>query len=255
MKTSNGFFAALFVLVCLCSAGRATSVSLDALSNTSNTGYVSWNTQGKPETEDVYISQFQMTYKPTVGSASALFTYCVDLNHSEQWSTAYNVTPVSLTSAFGQTNGSEIGYLYRTYGAVNLAGQATQDEALQLALWDLTVRSSRTPTSFSVSVTPGTYTSGDSLFAVSGISSDVAALTNTYLQDAKGKSGGNVYLLQSGPASDSSVQQSVLAINPNPADDLAPAPEPTAFILCATLLGAWGLFGSGKSRLAALGAV
>jgi hypothetical protein len=149
MKTFNGFFAALFVLVCLCSAGRATSVSLDALSNTSNTGYVSWiNTQGKPETEDVYISQFQMTYKPTVGSTSALFTYCVDLNHTEQWSTDYNVTPVSLTSAFGQVNGSEIGYLYAKYGASNLAGMTTTDEALQLAIWDLSV-TSHTPTFFS----------------------------------------------------------------------------------------------------------
>jgi hypothetical protein len=241
MKTSNVSFAALLVLVCFYSAAHSTTVSLDSLSNLSNTGHVSWiNSQNKPQTEYVYISQFQMTYKPTTGGASTLFTYCVDLNDTEQWNTPYTVTPVSLTSAFGQVNGNEIGYLYRTYGTQNLAGHTTDDAALQLALWDLSV-DSRTPTSFSYDGANGSYTSGDSLFAVSGISSAVAQQTNYYLQDAKGKLGGDVYLLQSGPASEPNLQQSVLA----------QAPEPTAFILGAALLGVLGLLQLAKSRLPA----
>ena len=243
MKTSIGSFAALLVLACLDSAAHATSVSLNALSNSSNTGYVSWiNSQGKSETEDVYISQFQMTYRPTTGGASTLFTYCVDLDHSEQWSKPYAVTPVSLTSAFGQVNGNEIGYLYRTYGAQNLAGHATDDAALQLALWDLSV-DSRTPTSFSYDAVAGAYKSGDSLFEVRGISDAVAQQTNYYLKNAMGKLAGDVYLLQSGSENDPNLQQSVLA--------LAPAPEPTAFILGAVLLGTLGLLELAKGRLTA----
>jgi hypothetical protein len=252
MRTSTGFCAALPVLVCLCSTGHASTIALNALSNTSNTGYVSWiNAQQQAETENVYISQFQMDYTPNgANSSTILYTYCVDLNHSEKLTappTSYTVTPTSLTSAFGQTNGNEIGYLYDKYGTTNLAGKATQDAALQLALWDLSV-SSRTPTSFSYNTAAGKYTSGDSLFGVSGISSDVATLTSQYLTEAHNQSPGNVVLLQSGPASDTSLQQSVLIDQ----DGLAAAPEPTAYILFATLLGALWIIRMARSGLSLL---
>jgi hypothetical protein len=235
------YLTALLALLVCCSLSQAgplpPTVSLNALSN-QTTAFISFNNGTQSgSNEDVYVSQFQMTYTPAQGApSSTLYTYCVDLPHDEQWNTPYAVTPTSLATVFGATNGDRIGYLYHKYGSTNLAGKAVDDAALQLALWDLSL-TNHTPTSFGL--TGNVYSSGDpSIFAVSGISSDIANQTNFYLNDAAqnatSSSSDFVYVGFTGPESNGSLQQSIL---------IDPTPEPSALVAAAISGVAFGLYG------------
>jgi len=184
-----------------------------------------------------------MTYIPKQGApSSTLYTYCVDLPHDEQWNTPYTLTPTSLATVFGPTNGDRIGYLYHKYGSTNLAGNAVADAALQLALWDLSL-TNHTPTSFGATTPGGSSYSSDpsgqpSVFTVSGISSAIANQTDAYLRDAAANANSSasafVYVGFTGPESDGSFQQSIL---------IDPTPEPSTLVAAAISGVAFGLYG------------
>jgi hypothetical protein len=237
----------LAVLACASSL-RADSLTLNSLSNTSVTAKVQYNNgAGLSGSMTPYVSQFHMTYTPTGGSPHALLTYCVDLFHRNQIGVPYTVTPVSsLSSVFGTLNGNEMAYLYSTYGTQNQTGNAINDAALQLALWDLSL-ANHNPTTFTQK-SPGVYWSGDNAFIVSNISgtssqvSQIVSLTNSYLQAAQAKTAGNVSLLQSGPSSNPNLQQSVLI--PGSMQGPTPLPVPATLVLAlvgTAVLGFYGL--------------
>ena len=106
------YVGSLLALLACCTCGQANSVSLNQLSNSDlsyNTAHITYNNgQQSGSNEWVYISQFQMTLTNSNGGTSTLYTYCLDLPHNEQWNIPYTVTPVSLASVFGTTNGNEI---------------------------------------------------------------------------------------------------------------------------------------------------
>ena len=101
--------------------------------NTDTSEYITYN-DGAGDTEALRetVAQFTATFTPSGGSAISFYTYCTDLFHDFYLNTAYSVY-VSGNENTAFANGSQIAYIYQTYGAQNLSGKTNQASAVQLA--------------------------------------------------------------------------------------------------------------------------
>jgi len=107
--------------------------------------------------EDVYLSQFNITYSNGTDSSS-FNTFCIDLFHTVTAGQTYAVTHQSdLDTAF--VNGSRMAYIFENYGTGDLSSDPDQAAAVGLALWDLALNN-HDPTTF-VEDSDGSYSSGD----------------------------------------------------------------------------------------------
>jgi hypothetical protein len=248
---------ALLATACVCPGKiEADTIGLINLSNTGNQGVISVNL-GPNETlspVDVYISQFQMNDSALGGSSSTvnLYTYCVDLFDDENWTnppSTYTTTRTPITTPF--TYGGEMGWLYTTFGGnQSLSGTANAalDEALQIALWDLSLNVTNNPAYMAYNST-GIY-----FYSSSSSTSPYFSVTN--LLNASGAStatiGEEVYDLLNAAQDQSNLSVAVLMNNGGPGDPqqnvLITLPEPSSIVLLGTGLFA-GLLWCGRKRL------
>jgi hypothetical protein len=103
--------------------------------------------------EDVYLTQFGVTYSTSVYNA-----FCLDLFHTVTLGQTYALSVGNdLDTAF--TNGARMAYIINNYGLQDLSANPDQAAAVQIALWDLSLNN-HNPTMFEADG-DGTYSSGD----------------------------------------------------------------------------------------------
>jgi hypothetical protein len=171
------------------SISSAAMITLNSLNN-NVTATVSANDGAGDSisSDDVYVSQFNMTYTSDSDMQSTFNTFCLDLFHSAAVGQEYDVTlRTDLATAF--TNGSRIAQIFQDYGTQDLTSDPDQAAAVQIAIWDLSLNN-HDPISFEMD-SDGTYSSGDeSVFSVSLNSNPdtatIAGLVNSYLAGSVG---------------------------------------------------------------------
>jgi len=217
---------ALMSLALIMSVGpaHADSATVNAFNNSGTTATVIFNDGGGQHTENVLLSQLNVTYSS--GSGTVTFnTFTFDLFHGVSQLQTYAVTPrTDLAIAF--TNGSRIAYVFRTYGLSDLTNVPDQAAAVQLAVWDLSLNN-HTPTFFALD--GGSYDSGDpTVFSVSfgnnPAASQIAALTSQFLTEAGGAAMTGAWLDAAGGGANLLLP--------------VPVPEPSSGVMTILALGA-----------------
>jgi len=93
------------------------------------------NDQGQMETDETYLTQFDVTVTDATGQQEELNTFCVDLNHNVTG--AGQTYPVFISNSESLNDNfaaaSEMAYIYQTFGQQALGNDAAA--ATQLALW------------------------------------------------------------------------------------------------------------------------
>ena len=161
------------------------------------------------------------------GAPSTFLTFSIDLSHAASVGQTYPVNiRGDLATAF--TNGSRLAYVFQTFGLQNLANDADQAAAVQIALWDLSLNN-HNPTNFQLDA-DGSYSSGDpNVFKVSLAgnpeAAQIAGLVNQYLGASIGSTAQGQWL-------DASVSGAAPNHGPSLLDPGQPVPAPTSMILC-----------------------
>jgi hypothetical protein len=227
-------------IVCLILAGgassiRAGSVTVTTFNNDNTTpAVIGFNDgSGHSGTLNTPLTQLNVTYS-SPGGLVTFNTFSNDLFHTVSAGQMYAVNARGDLATVFQ-NGSRMAYVYQTYGLQDLTNNPGQGAAVQLAEWDLSLNN-HNPTSF-VMDTDGTYSSGDeNVFNVSfgsnPAASQIAALTNQYLQASVGATTQGGWLDASAAGAQMNRGQSLLLSVPEPSSLLLSA-------MAAGLLGAW----------------
>jgi len=162
--------------------GGSGTVTLNGLVN-GTTLLVSANDgQGDSISNDnVYASQFNLTYTAAAGGATNFVGFCVDVFHTVTVGQTYAVNArADLSTAF--TNGAAMAYLEQTEGMQSYAGNDDGAAALQIALWDESL-DNHTPTEF-VQDSDGSVTAFDGVGNVTSVTdADGNKTTYTYDKD------------------------------------------------------------------------
>ncbi|OAI50465.1 hypothetical protein AYO44_05560 [Planctomycetaceae bacterium SCGC AG-212-F19] len=165
----------------------AALVTLNALNN-NTTAIIHFDDQsGNSATENVYVSQFNVTLAGLSTTPRTFNTFCIDLPHLVFIGQTYAVfVRNDVDTAF--VNGSRMAYIFENFGLGDLSNNPDQAAAVQLALWDLSLNN-HNPTFFQQD--GSVYDSGDSnVFSVDlGTNPDgayIAQLTDQYLHDSLG---------------------------------------------------------------------
>jgi hypothetical protein len=216
------------------SPALADTITINALNN-STPATVTFNDGGGPSTTiSTLLSQFNITFSG-LGGPLTFNTFSIDLSHTVVSGQTYTVSPRSdLATAF--VNGARMAFIFTQFGQQNLTGNSIQAAAVQLSLWDLSLNN-HTPTSFAMDP-DGSYSSGDEnvfevLLGANPNASQIAALTNQYLQSSIGAVTQGAWLDASPAGTDPNRGQSLLQ----------PVPEPASAILILT-----GLFAAAERR-------
>jgi hypothetical protein len=215
------------------SLGRADSITVNAFNN-STPATVTFNDGSGQSTINTLLTQFNVTYSAGFGTPITFNTFSIDLTHTAGVGQTYLVNPrADLATAF--TNGSRMAYIFQTYGLQDLTSNPDQAAAVQLAVWDLLLP--HNPTSFGLDA-DGTYSSGDpNVFSVNLGSnpdaSQIAALTNQYLQASIGATTSGAWLDAAPAGNDPNRGVSVLQ----------PVPEPSSLVLGIVAVGCLGAGG------------
>jgi len=171
------------------------------------------------------LTQFNVTFTGT-GGPSTFDTFSIDLSHTVSSGQTYAVNPRSdLATSF--VNGARMAFIFTQFGQQNLTANSIQAAAVQLSLWDLSLNN-HVPTFFAMDA-DGSYSSGDEnvfevLLGANPNASQIAALTNQYLQSSMGAVTQGAWLDASPAGSDPNRGQSMLQ----------PVPEPASAILIVT---------------------
>jgi hypothetical protein len=168
------------------SPALADTITINALNN-STTATVSFNDGSGPSSISTLLSQFNVTLSGAGGPVT-FNTFSIDLSHTVVSGQTYTVSPRGdLASAF--VNGARMAFIFTQFGQQNLTGDPVQAAAVQISLWDLSLNN-HAPTTFTLDA-DGSYSSGDEnvfavLFGANPNASQIAALTNQYLQSSIG---------------------------------------------------------------------
>jgi hypothetical protein len=221
-------------LVCLAlvvgaSLGRAGTITLNSFNNNTQATVAFNDGAGHSGSDSTLLTQFNVTFTSSGGTAVTFNTFCIDLFHTVSAGQTYAVNPRSdLATAF--TNGSQIAYIFQAFGQQDLTSSSDQAAAVQIAIWDLSLNN-HNPTSFALDK-DGTYSSGDeNVFGVSLGSnpdaSQIAALTDEYLKASIGATTKGAWLDASAAGNDPNRGVSVLQ----------PVPEPSSLVLGMLAVG------------------
>jgi hypothetical protein len=227
---------ACLALAVTVSLGRADSITLNAF-NDNTPATITFNDGSGQNTIQTLLTQYNVTYTAGPATPITFNTFCIDLTHFVSVGQTYPVDPRGdLASAF--TNGSRMAHVFQTYGLADLTSNPDQAAAVQIALWDLLLP--HNPTFFGPDA-DGTYSGGDpSVFQVdlgsNPEASQIATLTNQYLQASIGAGTTGAWLDAAAAGNDPNRGVSVLR----------PVPEPASLTLLG--IGAVGLIGYGWRR-------
>ena len=131
---------ALTSLALIMSVGpaHADSATVNAFNNSGTTATVTFNDGGGQHTENVLLSQLNVTDSSGTGAVT-FNTFTFDLFHGVSQFQTYTVTPrTDLATAF--TNGSRIAYVFRTYGISDLTNAPVPFREVQREIRRLTCR-------------------------------------------------------------------------------------------------------------------
>jgi hypothetical protein len=193
--------------------------------NTSMSATVSFNDGLISETNQMPITQLNVTFTGSDKGQLIYNTFCIDLTHTVSVGQSYAVYPRSdLNSVF--SNGARMSYIFAGFGLNDLTDNPIQAAAVQIALWDLSLP--HNPTTFGPDAgTNNTYSSGDpGVFAVklegNPDATAISSLVNQYLMVSIGSTAEGSWLDATAAGSNVDRGESVM---------LSTVPEPNSFIL------------------------
>jgi len=203
----------------------AGTITINAFNN-STVATVSYdNGGGQSGTISTLLTQYNVTLTGA-GTPQTFNTFSIDLFHTVTVGQTYAVNPRT-DEAAAFANGGRMSYIFTTFGLQDLTSNAIQAAAVQISLWDLSLNN-HAPTSFAADG-GGTYSSGDPgvfsvNFGANPNASQIAVLTNQYLQLSIGATNQGNWL-DASPSGNT----------PNPGQSLAaPVPEPSSAMLLLT---------------------
>jgi hypothetical protein len=135
---------------------------------------------------NVSAGGFSAVYTPTGGAPTSFIAYCIDLVQTFNFSSSFNVTPVSALAHFGASTAAALDRLYtQRFASVD---DRIESAAFQLAVWEIVNEASG-----SYSVSGGSFTAAAT---PGGNSNDLTAIgyANTWL-GALGSGGSGGYIL------------------------------------------------------------